>query len=345
MLPSNGKGEGLNSDSLAGETNEAFRTDDIFKRLLRYGSARQDSWQYVPYLRSVGEDGLADDLAGCGNHLVFHDYFTIGQTRLSKICTCQKHLLCSLCAIRRGAKAVRVYKEKVDELIKLNPNLRLWLVTKTVKDGPDLGERFRHLSTCHRAYNKRRHLKRGHEICKAAAGVFSYEFKRGENSGIWHPHVHEIWLSEERPNAFKLSREWHEITGDSMVVDVTMIDMTDPVAAFCELFKYALKFAGLDDADRLHGYRTLKGKRLQGCFGALRGLDIEPSDSDELLDDLPYIERLYQFVPGAGYKLTSESSHNPQTDEDRILDALIGMGWANDQILAFMKDRQQRIAA
>ena len=111
MRPSNGKGEALNSASLAGETNEGFRTDGLFKRLQRYGSAKENSFQYVPYLRSVGEEGLADDLANCANYATFRDYFTIGQTRLSRICTCKKHLLCPLCAIRRGAKGVRVYSE------------------------------------------------------------------------------------------------------------------------------------------------------------------------------------------------------------------------------------------
>jgi hypothetical protein len=73
------------------------------------------------------------------------------------------------------------------------------------------------------------------------------------------------------------------------------------VGAFLEVFKYALKFADLADPDRLHAYKTLKGKRLQGSFGNLRGLDVEPSDSDELLDDLPYIERMFSFVSGVGY--------------------------------------------
>jgi hypothetical protein len=128
-------------------------------------------------------------------------------------------------------------------------------------------------------------------------------------------------------------------------VDVRPLDESDPVAAFCEVFKYALKFSDLADPDRLQAYRTLKGKRLQDSFGDLRGLNIEPDDSDELLDDLPYIERLYQFVPGVGYKLTSESTHNLQSDDDRMLEVLIGMGWPDAQIVSFMQERASRLAA
>jgi len=337
------KGEGLDVETLAGESREAFRTSGLFKRLQRYGSAKENALQFRHYLARVGEDGLADDLGNCANYAAFREYFTIGETRLSRICTCKKHLLCPLCAIRRGAKALRVYLARVAHLREADKALQPFLVTLTVKNGDDLAERFSHLVQSLRAYHKRRHLNRGHEVCKASSSVWSYEFT---NSGKgWHPHVHAVWLCHQRPDSFKLAEEWKAITGDSYIVDVRPLDESDPVGAFCEVFKYALKFADLADPDRLHAYRTLKGKRLQDSFGDLRGLDIEPEDSDELLDDLPYIERLYQFIPGAGYKLTSETSVNPQTDDDRMLEALVGMGWPDAQIVAFMQARAQRLAA
>lgn len=354
------KGEALISESLAGESKEGFRTSDLFKRLQRYGSAKVNQLEFRQYLGSVGETGLADDLGGCGNYMALRDYFTIGQTRLAKICTCKRHLICPLCAIRRGAKSVRVYKEKVDELLRRNPRLRPYLVTFTVKNGADLDERFHHLTSCLRMYHRRRsRLNTSSEILKASAAVWSYEFTnnrtvRTPNGFVmelpdggtgWHPHVHSIWLCEEAPDMYRLRDEWKAITGDSFMVDVSPMDEADPIGAFCEVFKYAVKFADLADPDRLHAYRTLKGKRLQGSFGELRGLDVEPSDSDELLDDLPYIERLYQFIPGVGYKLTGESNHNPKTEDDRMLEALISMGWSDEQIVAFMRDRGERHAA
>ena len=344
MRPSNGKGEALSSDSLAGESKEGFRTDGLFNRLKRYGSAKENTLLFRRYLDSVGEDKLADDLGNCANYAAFREYFTIGETRLSRICTCKKHLLCPLCAIRRGAKALRVYLARVAHLQDQDKALRPFLVTLTVKNGDDLAERFAHLVGNLRTLHRRRSRRNTNsEVLKASSAVWSYEFT---NSGKgWHPHVHAVWLCHQKPDPFALSKEWKSITGDSYIVDVRPLDESDPVAAFCEVFKYALKFSDLADPDRLHAFRTLKGKRLQDSFGDLRGLNIEPEDSDELLDDLPYIERLFQYIPGVGYKLTSESSVNPKSDDDRMLEALIGMGWANDQIVAFMKDRQQRIAA
>lgn len=293
------KGEALGVDSLAGETREGFRTDGLHNRLQRYGSARENALKFRRYLVEQREDKLADALGDCGNYATFRDYFTIGQTRLAKMCTCRKHLICPLCAIRRGAKALRVYLARVATLQAADDRLKAYLVTVTVKNGDELQERFSHLCSSLRYMHKLRHLHRGHEVCKARSAVWSYEFtNRGKG---WHPHAHAVWLCHQAPDSAKLSQEWKGITGDSYIVDVRPMDEADPVAAFLEVFKYALKFSDLDDPDRLHAYKTLKGKRLQDSFGELRGLDVEPSDSDELLEELPYIERMFTFVHGVGY--------------------------------------------
>jgi hypothetical protein len=98
--------------------------------------------------------------------------------------------------------------------------------------------------------------------------------------------------------------------------------MQDPVAAFCEVFKYAVKFAELPDAERLHAYHTLRGKRLVDSFGDFRGLDIEPNDQDEILEDLPYIERLFVYQGGAGYveKECTGEIHIPDKTHKENLD-------------------------
>lgn len=296
------KSETLTVRSLAAEGQEGFQTERLAVRLGRYGKARENALQFTDYLLSlpIPEKKLAEALSSCGNYATFRDYFTIGQIRLSAFCTCKKHLICPLCAIRRGAKALRVYLAKVEQLIAQDRHLNAYLVTITVKNGDDLHERFMHLAGNLRAYHKRRTgtRQRG-EIRKASSAVYSYEFtNKGKG---WHPHVHAVWLCHNAPDASKISQEWREQTGDSFIVDVSAMDMADPVAAFCEVFKYALKFSDLSDDARLHAYKTLKGKRLQDSFGSLRGLVVEPSDADDLLEELPYIERFFQYVRGVGY--------------------------------------------
>lgn len=295
------KGEALNvENSLGGESTEGFKSTDLVKRLNRYGSARENALLFRDFLRGVQEDKLADALSDCGNYAVFRDYFTIGQTRLAQFCTCKKHLICPLCAIRRGAKALRVYLAKVQALMASDALLRPYMVTLTTKNGENLEERFKHLYGCLRAYHKRRKGKGQHgEVRKASAAVWSYEVTN--KSKGWHPHVHAIWLCHEAPDPFKLSEEWHALTGDSFIVDVRSVNMSDPIGGFCEVFKYALKFSDLSNHDRLTAFRTLRGKRLQDSFGDLRGLDIEPADSDDLLEELPYIERFFHYRRGVGY--------------------------------------------
>lgn len=334
------KAEALSVESLGGESREGFKSADLDRRLNRYGRARENALQFRDYLVQQQEDKLADALGDCGNYAVFREYFTIGQTRLSKFCTCKKHLICPLCAIRRGAKAVRLYLARVGALMAADGLLRPYMVTLTVKNGDDLSERMGHLRNCLRAYHKRRKGKgQTGEVRKALSAVWSYEVtNKGKG---WHPHVHAVWLCHEAPDPVKLSEEWHALTGDSFIVDVTPISQADPVSGFLEVFKYALKFSDLADPDRLHAYRVLNGKRLQDSFGDLRGLDVEPADSDELLDDLPYIERLYSFVRGKGYVLRDEKSVSPEGEEERYVNVLIEMGWSDDQIIAFMQSRRE----
>lgn len=293
-------------ESLGGEIRQGFGNADFNNRLVRYGKARDSAMQFCDYLRSVGEESLAWALNDCGNLAVFRDYFTIGEIRLSHFCTCKKHLICNLCAIRRGAKALRVYLCRVEHLIKANPKLRAYMVTFTVKNGDDLLERFKHLSSSLRGYHRRRSRSRQRgEILKASSAVWSYEFtNKGKG---WHPHVHAVWLCEVPPDQFSISQEWKDITGDSFIVDARPLDMADPVAAFLEVFKYAVKFSDLADVDRLEAYHTLRKKRLLDSFGELRGLDVEPNDGDEILDELPYIERLYRYVRGFGFMALPET--------------------------------------
>jgi len=287
--------------SLAAEGQDGYSEKDIFKRLDRYGKARENALQFSDYLAQENQSKLSSILAQCGNYIVFHHYFTVGQWRVSQFCTCKKHLLCPLCAIRRGGKALRVYLARFNLLIEQDPTLKPYMVTLTVRNGEDLSERFTHLSGALRAYHKRRSGKRQKgEILKAKSAVFTYEFTNKGNG--WHPHVHAIWLCKEAPNSFSLSEEWHALTGDSYIVDVRPMNTFDIVSSFCEVFKYALKFSELENSDRLYAYNVLKGKRLQDSFGDFRGLDVEPNDSDDLLQDLPYIERIFNYYRGVGYK-------------------------------------------
>jgi hypothetical protein len=252
-----------------------------------------------------GQQALAAKVATCGDYLVFRHYYTVDQVRLHGASLCKKHLLCPLCAIRRGAKALAAYLARWECIRAEKPLLRPFLVTLTVKDGPDLEERFKHLHKSQRELWMRKHRGRGSCLQGVEGAVWSYEVKRGNGSGVWHPHLHMIALAECQPDAFELAREWREITGDSFIVDVRPISQDDPASGFIEVFKYAVKFSEQPVEDTWHAYETLAGRRLIGSAGAFRGVVVPESllDDPEGLGELPYVTLFYRYLRG-GYSLT-----------------------------------------
>jgi plasmid rolling circle replication initiator protein Rep len=256
------------------------------------------------------------DLANCASYLVFHQYYDSPdlELRLAKAHTCKKHLLCPFCARRRAAKSIKKNEERIEHAMAQNKRLKPIMITLTVKNGPDLAERNAHLEKgCKRLLERRRDYlkkKRGKtEFRKVAGAVYSYEFtNRGQG---WHPHVHMIALVDSWIDQEALSREWQEITGDSFIVDVRRIKPNkkhgtlDITSGLLEVLKYAVKFHDLDLELNWHAYEVLKGKRLLGSFGVLRGIVEAENLLDDLYQDLPYLELYYRYSLRKGaYDLT-----------------------------------------
>lgn len=263
-----------------------------------------DEVHLSPHLKALYSRTVVQ-LRECGNYLNFRHYPTVDKVRLHSASLCKKHLLCPLCAIRRGAKGVKAYLDRWEIIRAKNSRLRPFLVTLTVKDGPNLHERFHHLKTSLHELFKRKQRGRGCSLDCVKGAVWSYEMKRGKNSREWHPHVHMIALAEVAPNAHDLADEWHNITGDSYIVDVRPIQADENgnhINGFLEVFKYAVKFSDQPPADTVHCWLTLKGRNLIGSAGCFRGVEIPECLLDEPLDGLPYVEYFFRFIRG-GYSL------------------------------------------
>ena len=324
--------ENENPESLAGEIGAGIET--LQTRIERYGKAKKRALDVADFIRvrarvqlsacmhvsdrppteaerfSLSLDKsrgkatckLAEQVTNCGSYLEFRHYYTIDEVRLTKAYLCRKHLLCPLCAIRRGAKALAAYLERWEYIKPEKTALKPFLVTLTVKDGDNLAERFEHLYKAQRELWKSKQRGRGSALDGVEGAVWSYEVKRGANSGAWHPHLHMVALAQTEPDQEQLSAEWHSITGDSFIVDVRPISQVDPVSGFIEVFKYAVKFSDQSPADTYHCFKVLGGRRLIGSAGVFRGVDIPNQLTDEPLDDLPYAPLFYRFV-GEGYSL------------------------------------------
>lgn len=254
----------------------------------------------------------ASKLERCGGYLEFRDYVFRDEVRLHAAKFCQQDKLCPVCALRRAGRMIRNTSERVLAVLAATPTLVPYLVTTTVRDGPDLVERLAHLRRGLQLLNQRRkNALRGagsSVMADVAAGVWSIELKRGSGSGLWHPHSHAVWLCPSPPCADRLSREWKDITGDSHIVDVRpFLRPADPAADLCEVFKYALKLGDLSFADNVAAWMCVRGRHLIGSFGLLRGLDLAPDLLDDSIDLEPYIELLYLHQAASGYRLLSAS--------------------------------------
>ena len=318
----------LLSEALAGTDNKGLQSanaDQHRDRITRFGilkhRAKQQEnflWTLAKFKENYPNDlpseettkalKSAQKLQGCGNFLLFKNYYTIDQTKLAKFHVCNQHLLCPFCAGIRASKAIQKYSERVDEVLKQNRKLKVALLTLTVKNGHDLQERSSHLITSLRTLIKRRQdykkKARGfNEFCKIDGAMYSYENTYNEQTGEWHPHVHMLVLLNDWIDQEQLSETLHEITGDSFVVDVRRVKKSKEFGyakAAAEVCKYALKFGDLTVEKTWEAFKILKGKRLSGAFGSLYGVKIPENLADEMPDDqdLPYLEMLYKFVFG-----------------------------------------------
>lgn len=250
----------------------------------------------------------AQKLNECGNYLLFKNFYTIGEVKLSKLRTCGQHLLCPFCAAIRASRAIQKYVERIDQVLKENRKLKPVLITLTVKNGSDLAERSEHLMNSFRKLLDRRrdYEKKGrgfNEFCKVQGAMYSYENTFNEKTGEWHPHIHMFALVDHWIDQQEFSEYWHTLTGDSMVVDVRRAKKEKGHGyskAAAEVCKYALKFGDLSVEKTWEAFKVLKGKRLTGSFGLLWGVKIPDTMTDDMPDDktLPYIEMLYKFAYG-----------------------------------------------
>ena len=174
---------------------------------------------------------------------------------------------------------------------------------------------------------RRDYIKKGrgfNEFCKINGAMYSYENTYNEQTKEWHPHLHMFALLDDWIDQEALSETWHEITGDSFVVDIRKVKKTKQMGyaeAAAEVCKYALKFGDLSVENTWQAFKVLKGKRLSGAFGSLWGVKIPENLADDMPDekDLPYLEMLYKFVfaKKSYYDLVMTRQVEPQAQDDR----------------------------
>lgn len=313
--------------------SEVGHNADLQTKISRFSEAKLANIEQAEFLREIDAD-RAGKLDYCGSFLWLRDYYEQDVARVKGGMFCGQPRLCQACAIRRSAKLLQSVTSKISHVV-VTENLGgfpllPYLVTFTVKDGPDLLERYRHLDGAIRSMAA--HARNSRSSCRnipnqwsKAAGVFvSYEFKRGSGSGLWHPHAHAIFLSDTMPDMYAFREEWKRITGDSFIVDVRSLDCNEKlregfaniaagetpmtpeifddvsemmVGDLVEVCKYTLKLSGMAPADCWAAFQSLFGLRMVRTYGNLYGVQVSESGDDNESDlQGPYVDYVLRWM-------------------------------------------------
>ncbi|EPN6211146.1 protein rep [Acinetobacter baumannii] len=333
-----------NSVALAGDELQALQSanaDQHRDRITRFGLLKHRSklqeqflWTQVDFnsdaKNEISEKALkaATKLKGCGQFLIFRNYYTIDQVKLEKFHVCNQHLLCPMCAGIRAARSMKRYLDRIHELMRQKRGLKPVLITLTVKNGEDLEERYNHLTSSFRTLlsRYRDYKKKGwgfNQFCKIDGAFYTTEYTYNDKTKQWHPHIHIFALLNEWIDQEELAETWHDITLDSYIVDIRRVKKTKEHGyskAVAEVCKYALKFGDLSVENTWDAFLTLKGKRLTGSFGSMHGVKIPEKATDDMpLEELPYIEMFYRFVFGTksyyDLEITKDVKPNKRNEE------------------------------
>jgi hypothetical protein len=270
----------------------------ISELLNRITRAKVSQEKLVRY--AIAQDTVVGNkLRTCGSWLHLREWLEHGgETRLLNANFCKQHVLCSACAVRRAARLVRNYAEKVEQVQKEKPDLIPAMVTLTVRNGEDLAERLAHFkkSWSRMISARRRNVSGGHrhrqiEWCKVVGSVRSLEVTRAKN-GLWHPHAHVFVFLSDYIDQNALAAQWERFTGDSFVVGVTKCH-GGIVAGLIEVLKYATKQSTMDNEAIWETFRVLRGSRLVDPQGILRGVPEPDLDSDDIEPELTGATRDY----------------------------------------------------
>ena len=323
ILPGNGvKGE------IADVSDYLPEGGTLANRIAKYERAKLRSLQMLRFLEgelrkcsSVGDPRAASLkkqaglLRACGTWLHFAYYFGWhedgfkNETRLIRANFCKQQMLCNFCAVSRSIRALSVYLKRYRYIMQQRPYLMPFLITFTVKNGPDLKERFEHIQKSFQRLqgDRRRYLSnpRKHpftQLAKVKAGAGGYEDTYNLRTDEHHVHIHLIALCDDIPAHKPLCDEWKEITGDSFITDIRPFDdINNLETAFMEVFKYVLKFSTMPLDVNYHAAQVLARKRLLISFGYFHGTKVSEELADDLLD-MEHVDYYFQWLDDQ-YKL------------------------------------------
>ncbi len=112
-------------------------------------------------------------------------------------------------------------------------------------------------------------------------GVWFFQLKFNSDTEQWHPHIHCLVAGKFLPHT-RLKGLWHEITGDSFVVDIRPV--RDLAACSNEVARYATSPADITSVTverAIAIYYATKHRRICGSWGTARSITLKPTPLED----------------------------------------------------------------
>lgn len=181
---------------------------------------------------------------------------------------------CQPCA---AARAATIRNNLLQHLATCRGRLKLITLTLRALDEPlkrILDRQVQHFSQLRSSKLWKKHVRGGAAILETKLG----------DAGRWHVHWHIVSEATFIPQKL-LSEAWHELTGDSYVVDIRAVGSLAGAASYvCKYVTKAIPAAVIRSPQHLHeAILAFQGRRLVSAFGTWRGLRLS-----ERKDDVEY---------------------------------------------------------
>ncbi|MCK4960683.1 MAG: protein rep, partial [Planctomycetes bacterium] len=151
------------------------------------------------------------------------------------------------------------------------------MITLTLEHSDDSLER-----QVKRIYDSFRKLRRRAYFQRLiTGGVWFFQLKFNQTTEQWHPHIHCLVAGAFLPHK-RLRSLWHEITGDSFIVDIRPVKDLDGCSN--EVARYATSPADIAavNLDRaLEIFYATKGRRICGSWGSAKSITLKPTPLED----------------------------------------------------------------
>jgi hypothetical protein len=221
-------------------------------------------------LHGAGDEQLrkrAHRLAACCCCPTFR---TSPDTRIGVSLSRCRDRMCPLCSRRRGSQATA----KVAAITHTFDAPRL--LTLTLRSNNDgLEKCVRRLFSC---FGELRSLKGW--TTRVHGGIWTLEVTRNAQTAQWHAHLHLICDGDFFPQPL-LKTLWHQVTGDSFIVDVRAVHDRAEAARYVAAYLSKPLDAASWPPEAIAEYAAaLHGKRLMQPFGTARSVSLDEDAPD-----------------------------------------------------------------